>query len=313
MKKFLKKIKYNIKCLNVFFNDFSVYIKNTGNSDLESLIYKLRKDYHKIEKGLTLKPRKDFFGKKVIYNIILNTQLLISKSPHNEEISNVINVLTHYLNAHNNAPQLDYIKEFINKNEVKITPLSSPLIINPSITDKCRSSYAEVLKTRKSVRYYQNKLVDIGAISASVELATLTPSVCNRQSWRVHLIQNKNIINKLLSLQNGNTGFGNAVQNLIIITGCINSCLSPKERNQLWFDSGLFSMNLVNSLHSNNIASCFLNWCEEKDSNYKIQKILNIPPYEIPTVYISLGYYEQDTEVCHSPRKSIINTLKIHN
>lgn len=312
MKIFLKKIKYKIQCLIIYLSDFNFYINNTSKNDVPTIVYKLRKDYHKIEKGLTLKPRRDYFGKKVIENIMQGTDTLIELAPNNKDINNSLNVLKHYLDAHNGSTKLDYIKSYLEK-KISVSTISSPLIINPKISESDLNGYETVLKTRKSVRYYQDKKIDTEDIIKSVELALLTPSVCNRQSWHVHFIQDKNIINQLISFQNGNTGFGKDIKNLIIITGDINSFLSPKERNQLWFDSGLFSMNLINSLHANNIASCFLNWCQDKKVSSKVQSILNIPKFEVPTVFVSLGYYEENTEVCHSPRKNIKECLKFHN
>src|SRR3546814_11683998 len=63
-------------------------------------------------------------------------------------------------------------------------------------------------RTRASVRDYSSAPVPSAVIEEAVELALHSPSVCNRQASYVYCLQSREIIDRALSLQNGNRGFG---------------------------------------------------------------------------------------------------------
>src|SRR3546814_20513526 len=86
--------------------------------------------------------------------------------------------------------------------------------------------------------------------SEAVELALHSPSVCNRQASYVYCLQSREIIDRALSLQNGNRGFGHEIPCLLILCTDLSAFDTAGERYQHWIDGGMFSMSLVWALHA---------------------------------------------------------------
>ena len=146
----------------------------------------------------------------------------------------------------------------------------------------------------------------------AVEMARYAPSVCNRQSWKVHIFKDRDKIDTLLGLQNGNNGFTQSIKQLLIITGDTKK-FTKLESNQVFIDGGLFSMSLLLSLHSKEIASCCLNTCLPYLDEVKVKKIGKISGSERLIMMIGIGNYKDSFEVAISdriPLDEIISDIK---
>jgi nitroreductase len=55
--------------------------------------------------------------------------------------------------------------------------------------------FTELVKTRRSIRSWQDKPVTEEQLLQAIELATWAPNGSNRQSWRFYVIMNKTVIN----------------------------------------------------------------------------------------------------------------------
>src|SRR3546814_11150576 len=84
--------------------------------------------------------------------------------------------------------------------------------------------------------------VPSAVIEEAVELALHSPSVCDRQASYVYCLQSREIIDRALSLQNGNRGFGHEIPCLLILCTDLSAFDTAGERYQHWIDGGMFSM-----------------------------------------------------------------------
>ena len=62
------------------------------------------------------------------------------------------------------------------------------------------SEFAQLIKTRRSIRSWQDKPVDEQKLIQAIELATWAPNAGNWQNWRFFIIMNKEIINSIADL-----------------------------------------------------------------------------------------------------------------
>lgn len=109
-------------------------------------------------------------------------------------------------------------------------------------------------------------------------------------------------------------GFGNFElenANIFIITYDTAAFHFIGERNQGYFNAGLFSMNFVNALHSQGIGSCFVQFGNSKKDENIIKKICGISSSERIAVLVSAGYYEENISAPKSPRKDKKDVFKI--
>ncbi|NKW01242.1 hypothetical protein GS922_07610 [Rhodococcus hoagii] len=84
--------------------------------------------------------------------------------------------------------------------------------------------------------------------------------------------------------------------------GDLRSFLTSGERNQVFIDGGLFSMNLVHGLLARGVGTCCLNWSVDAPQDAKLRRALNLPPHEVVIMMIALGYPEIAARVTHSPK-----------
>ena len=138
------------------------------------------------------------------------------------------------------------------------------------------------------------------------------PSACNLQHTRVHSISNSYIRKQLLSLQNGNRGFGADADKLLVITTCLSDIQYVEERNDPYVNAGIFIMNLCYALHYNRIGCCILNWHAKPETDMTARSLINIPDAESIVAIIACGIPPEEFDVARFPRKDIENILVNH-
>jgi len=151
-------------------------------------------------------------------------------------------------------------------------------------------AFQRFFRFRHSLRNFDpSRPADPAAIERAIDLARHAPSVCNRQTWRVHTF-NGDKVQQILALQNGNCGFGHTIPTLLIITSDLRYFTGVEERYQPWIEGGIYSMALILALHSSDIASIPLNWSVLPKTDNKLHQNAYIPDYECVTTLIGCGY-----------------------
>jgi len=186
------------------------------------------------------------------------------------------------------------------------------LVKEYSPADVSTSSFEDLVLNRHSVRNFSSQKVPVSVILKIIELAKQAPSVCNRQEWRVHCYQQKDDITRLLKLQNGNKGWGEVIENLLVITCDNRKFTTSSERNQGFIDGGMFAMNLILAARSMGLETCCLN-----QSNYFFKDLLvhragKIPIYERIIMFIAIGYVNPPIKVATSQRYKNETFLTTH-
>lgn len=109
-------------------------------------------------------------------------------------------------------------------------------------------------------------------------------------------------VRPLLTHQNGNKGFRNSINNILVVTGKLSYMRNPFERHQIYIDGGLFSMSLIYALHSLKLGVCPLNWCANIKNDIEVRKILNLPRDEEIIMFLVVGYKKMEYSISRSKR-----------
>jgi nitroreductase len=176
----------------------------------------------------------------------------------------------------------------------------------------CSLDLARFFQYRFSVRQFSDTPVDVAQIRDAIQMAQKTPSVCNRQSGRVHVFANDDLGARVLACQQGNRGFGERADKILVVTSELGSFLSVGERNQCWIYGGMFAMSLVYALHSKGLGTCCLNWSVEKESDQKLRGVAGIAPSENVIMLIAVGHLPDRLRVAYSPRKPLEQIARFH-
>lgn len=289
---------------------FYRYSFYAGFSSRENYEAWLTKQYHIVEKGLAMPAPRKNFGADKIRALVTGSEEYLAKYGQTDLLQSISSAMRAYLAANDGLsianPELHaLIMRFVssvNDNGKGGTKLVTPILF-PAFEGFARS--------RSSVRTFNDNEVDNDLVAKAVDTAKYAPSVCNRQGWKVHLYPGKEDVSRLLSLQDGNAGFGQTVNKLLIVTAD-SRCFTNLESNQLFVDGGLFSMNLLLALHSLGIGTCCLNLCVPYTREKQIKHVGGIEEFERPVMMIGIGHYDTKTRVAISSRKESDQILRVH-
>lgn len=165
-------------------------------------------------------------------------------------------------------------------------------------------NYKDFVYSRHSLRHFATIPVDIDTIKDALELAQQTPSACNRQGWHSIVIKNKELIAQVLSNQNGNRGFGNEFDALILIVSDIRYFNVDREIFQPYIDGGMYAQSILNALHFYNIASVPLSASLSQEQEENIRRLLQLSDAELPIMFVGIGNYPNECQTTKSERRS---------
>jgi len=303
-------------------NDYKHLKTSSKNNEMEKirLLGNITKLYHRIEKGLAYNETifKYGFGKRNILELIKNLNIYYKKKfdLNNIRFITALSVLNSYITKHKNSSiDLLYIKEtltinlenFVDKGNGGVTNYKANYIIQ-----KSKSNFLELSQNRHSVRFFSSIPPKIDKIINAIKIAQKTPSVCNRQGWKVHLITDKKLIELFRTLHNVFSLQSQNLTSLILITFQKNYFSYPLERNQGFIDGGLFSMSLLYALTYEGLATCALNANLTLKAEKLLRESLKISILEGFIMFIAVGNYTEEFVSPNSFRDTIKETVVVH-
>lgn len=270
-------------------------------------LFLLRRNIHRIEKGLIMKDRRKVFALEYIEETVDLLKNLAKGNQPNEQIQWAFDVLQQYFEVTESAQKRDKAQKNFNSispayaSKGLFTPFSLPL--TPVIED---NSFAALAKKRKSVRFFDNSRIPERAImDEAVLLAGLAPSSCNRQPFSFRIIDDPNLVKKMAVLPGGTRGFSDELVAMVAVVGQMNVSPSITDRHLMYVDGSLAAMNFMLALESLGVASCPLNWPEDKRKDDVVRRLLSLETFERPIMMIAYGYAAKDGKLAYSVRKPL--------
>lgn len=300
----------NRKILNGYYKRFyKMAFKDgecTNKKQYEASIIRL---YHTVEKGLSYENYRPGFGKDNI-NVLVKSMFEYSKLYDN--------------NAHFYRTALDVLYKYCEKNkqfgyvdvELERKIYSLPGIPNGEggvlefrpydELSICKLNYAEFVASRHSIRHFSRKPVSIEKIEKALQLSKYTPSACNRQGWKTRVIKDKEVMKRVLENQNGNRGFGEEIDTLLLITSDLNYFNYHREVFQAYIDGGMYAMSVINSLHFQCLGTIPLSGSLTPEQEKNVRRILNLDDAEVLILFIGVGNYPEHCQTTKSIRHKAV-------
>lgn len=274
-------------------------------------------DYHRLEKGLALRDSRPGFGKKPIRDLIYALSRYQNRYAAKRTSQIAVNSLSSYQNLQEDEYKSPAIAAFLDQWHHTTLARSTDEggvkdVTKSDIHLHAKRDLKNFFTSRYSVRDFSDEPVAVELIREAIGMAQKTPSVCNRQAFRAHVLIEPTHIQKALSFQNGNRGFNHQVDKLIIVTTDLRAFVSAGERNQCWIDGGMFSMSLVYALHSLGLGTCCLNWSVNWYTDQSLRSVVNIESHEAIIMMIAVGHLPETFRVTHSPRHSLDTVMTLH-
>ena len=306
--------------INYYPRDMYRYLKYSATlvpcKKLPNLEAKVIADSHIIEKGLSLSNPRLGFGKGVVERLLeeLNLYKIRNYPTDTFACKFGISVLHKYIKFNTeNGYDVSEFEESVNKLDVTdIEDFAGSRIYNKdNVLNEAKKNFQMLSENRFSLRQFTGESVDRKLLEKAIDIAKYAPSVCNRQSSRVYVVETPDLKNKVVDIQKGNRGFGDQIDKMLIVTSDICSFFGLQERNQSYVDGGLFAMSLLYGLAFYGIGACPLNWCAEKKRDVEIRKLLGIKDSENILMVIAIGNLpDGDFKVAKSPRKNIDDIIE---
>ncbi|WP_421919811.1 nitroreductase family protein [Marinifilum sp.] len=296
-----------------------VYDKVYNKSDIEKVKRDLALAYHIVEKGLTMPEPRPGFGKAVVMSLIDTVEKYEKfKLPANDlEFIQSVSVLKEYLQYHEEISfklddDLQVRLVAIRERYAKVEGQRQIRTNKADYFKDKNAPFEQFCLSRYSVRNYTEKEIPMEVIYDCINLAQRSPSFCNRQPNRVHVVKSPEKKKGILEIQNGNRGFGHLAETLIVVSSVVSTTKDMHERFENHLNGGLFSMTLLNALHYREIGACSLNWSVSDDKDMKLREIIDIPHNEVVLMIIACGYLPDEFSIASSPRKTAEEITKMH-
>lgn len=149
--------------------------------------------------------------------------------------------------------------------------------------------FYDLLKSRRSIRKFQNREVEKEKIDAILKSALLSPSSRSRRPWEFISVTDRALLQKLSQCREHSSSFLANAPVGIVVAADPNIC-------DVWVeDASIASIIIQLSAHSLGLGSCWIQVRERYGANNTkagdyIKKVLNIPEkYEIECM-VAIGY-----------------------
>ncbi len=289
------------------------------NDDKAKMEYTLLRENHVIEKGMSLAHPRKGFGQQKVTALVDRLGLYYEKYADVDFLLYPLSTIQEYITYTKQSgvdistieEAFDNLLQLTSINKRQLTQSAGVCIESAAhIAEKCNTDFQSLLHSRHSIRYFTKEVPTREIITQALELAQRTPSACNRQAWHTHVYFGEQA-HSLLKLQGGSNGFEESIHCVIMVTADMKGFLSY-EPFQLYIDGGMYSMNLINALHSLALGTIPLSCGFRNKTLVGIKQQYAIPEHEIPIVLIGVGYMEENFKVAVSTRKSIEQTNTFH-
>ena len=301
--------------------DKEFFKKHNMNTEpnLNKLGYETVIHTHTLEKGMEHFELRPFAVKKTAYIIdLIKRQSKYEGFEKKFAYINGINSLRAYKNIyeeHNWKDKKEYktVNEFLkNYENVEQQKAGAYILTKKELENDYKIDYLKFVKSRHSTRNYKHEPLKIEDVQAAVEMAKYSASACNRQYIKLHYYPTGKMRQNVIKYALGKGGLYLEGVNTFIVTFDVNGLSGAGERNQGYFNAGLYSTNLVNAFHSLGIGTCFIQFANSVKDEEDLKRMNQIPEYERIAVILFAGYYDEKSIFAVSPRKDLNELLYEH-
>ncbi|HNT65532.1 MAG TPA: nitroreductase family protein [bacterium] len=280
---------------------------------LQGLIMRL---YHGLEVGLTYADPRPGFGYKVANDLLGYLHTYVGKYGADRCAHIAANVLRQYFERQSTlGASLEKLQKRFSdlQGELGDTQFAGGVkeLRREEIQSASAIDFSRFVCSRHSFRRYENKPVPLDTLQKAVAMAVQSPSACNRQPVRVHVLEDPAIRDRVLTVQNGNRGWRDQPDRILLVSCDSRFYKESRERNAAYIDGGLFAMSLLYALHSLGVGTCCLNLNLTAAAARRIRKAVGLPGSSVLILLIAAGHLPETITVAASVRRNLDEVLHV--
>lgn len=270
----------------------------------------LRRNVHRLEKGLIMQPRRTVFAEDYILETVRIFNRALEKLGFAEgELHWAKDVLDEYFAIVKDTPsirkaRLEYLEGNVGLRNLGMARAFKPYPLSARPEQALSfDQLSSLFVRRRSVRWYQKKPVPTDLIQKAINAAALAPSACNRQPYRFIVADNSLMASKIAECAGGTVGFAQQVPAVIVVLGDLSAYPFERDRHLIYIDASLASMQLMLAAETLGLSTCPINWPDVESSEKRLQAILQFEEYERVVMLISIGFGDPDGGIAYSQKK----------
>ncbi len=269
----------------------------------------LRRNIHRIEKGIIMLPRRPVFALDYLPETIDVYARALDSGLSNEEQFWAYDVLSEYFAI---VDQSDPIVarektrfEVLTppqkpESSTKRTPYHRDLEKVPPVSFE---RFMELSMRRRSVRWYLNKPVPRNLVDRALEAATQAPSACNRQPFVYRIFDDPARARELAAIPLGTKGFAHKLMGVVVLVGRLRAYPEARDRHAIYIDGSLSAMAFMYALETLGLSSCPINWPDAEPQESTMAKEIGLDPDERVIMLIGYGWPDPEGMVPYSSKR----------
>lgn len=313
----LRFIAFSVRRANRIFNQFT-----DDKFESNRLLGEIIRNTHSIEKGLSLENVRHGFG----YAKIKEAERFIKRfeflngTVDVEQVGMFTDALSAYIDFHRNvgysSPEFEDIVRIHASLSEKVGNIGVPRggikhVRYVEYDNTVRETVARVISERHSVREFDKSPVSESDLREAISLAMRCPSACNRQCYRVTII-NRDDLHLLDGWLDGVGGFAEQLDKMLIITGRISD-YRLGEQFQYVVTPAVFAAYLTVTLQAYSIGCCFIQRNVLPDDRFPvIASKLGIPADEQAVCVLGIGNLKKEYKVPVSHRLTYDSIVRVY-
>ena len=280
----------------------------------------LRRNVHRLEKGLVMRPRRRVFGLDYLNDTLDLFARALNAQPQNwnSETTWAHDVFVSYFAAvdHSNekvSAALEKFQTIVSQAMPRETTSFSPYRRDLERPVSVGIDAFEALtRRRRSVRWYLDKPVPREMIDRAVSAAAQAPSACNRQSFVLHIFDEPEKARDVARLAMGTAGFGAHLPAIAVVVGRLRAYPHERDRHAIYVDGALAAMSFMFAAETMNLATCAINWPDIAHRDVMMEQALALEPDERVVMLIAFGWPDPDGMVPFSSKREL-SQLRVYD
>lgn len=284
-------------------------------SRLADPVHSIIRQTHRIEKGISMRNRRDNFAEGYIEKHLEAIETAVegfwSQNTDDKQFQWVLDVLDEYFSIVDRTPPIERAhRTYVDLLEqLEYEPGARRPFPRKKLSDKPvdYDSFRRLAENRYSTRWFQEQNVDRELIDDAIAVAVESPSACNRQSFRFLVFDDPERIETLAGIPGGAKGYKHNIPCLVILVGRQRAYFHDRDKHVIYIDGSLAAMSFQYALESLGLASCCINWQAIPRNQRRIRNELNLDEDEKVIMFMAVGHPDPDGYIPYSEKKSLDN------
>ncbi|WBU37763.1 nitroreductase family protein [Homoserinibacter sp. YIM 151385] len=279
----------------------------------------LRRNIHRLEKGIIMLPRRDVFARDYITETIEFYAQAVEQcqvapgTMDQSEMDWAHDVLVEYFRVNTGtAPAVDAARARFEALGYGAESTGKIPYVKKQLSDISYAQFEELAMQRRSVRWFEQKPVPRELMDQALLIGRQAPTACNRLPYEFRVFDDPEMVKTVAGLPFGSAGYAHNIPSIVVVVGKLESYFSPRDRHAIYVDSSLAAMSFMFALETLGLSSSVINWPDFEPLEAKMQKTLGLGVSDRVVMLIAVGYAHPEGLVPFSQKKEL-GTFRSYN